>query len=327
MNAALKLQKRTVSTGGESYCDFVILLPEDFVLVGGERLTRPELSVRVYGDLSRPVIAVAGGISSSRAVADCDGEKGWWRDIVGPGCPIDLEKFCVIAFDFIPNEGELARRISTQDQAHALAVAFDSLSVEKLYAFAGASYGGMIALAFAEKFPLRVQNLCVVSAADRAHPAATAIRGVQRRIIQFARRHNDADEGVSLARQLAMITYRTPEEFAQRFDQPSTSHDCDRYEICNYLISRGRAFGLSAERYLALSDSLDRHTVQPSTIKADCLFVASQSDGLVPIEDMRRLAKETEHSSIIEIDTLYGHDAFLKETQKIGLQIKTFLEK
>jgi len=326
MNAAIRETQSAYAPAAGDFCDVSILLPANFVLAGGEKLSRPELRVRIYGDLAKPVIAVAGGISAGRIVADADGEKGWWREIAACGGAIDLQKFCVLAFDFLPNEGELARTITTSDQASALGAALDSLKIETLFAFAGASYGGMVALAFAADCPARVKHLCILSAADKPHPAATALRGVQRRIIDFARASGDADEGVCLARQLAMISYRTPEEFEARFDHAPGAAAGDPHEVCNYLISRGRAYDMSAERYLTLSDSVDRHRVDTAKIKAESLFIAARSDRLAPIDDMRRLARDIETSMLLEIDSLYGHDAFLKEAAVIGPVIKKFLE-
>ncbi len=326
MNAAIRKTKSAYAPAAGDFCDVSILLPADFVLAGGEKLSRPELRVRFYGDLAKPVIAVAGGVSAGRIVADADGEKGWWRDVVAAGGAIDLRKFCVLAFDFLPNEAELAHTITTGDQARALGAALDSLKLETLFAFVGASYGGMVALAFAATFPARVKHLCVLSAGDKPHPAATALRGVQRRIIEFARTSGDPNEGVCLARQLAMISYRTPEEFEARFDHAPGAAAGDPHEVCNYLISRGRAYNMSAERYLTLSDSVDRHCIDPARIKVDSLFIAVRSDRLAPVDGMRRLARDIETSTLVEIDSLYGHDAFLKETPVIGPVIKKFLE-
>ncbi len=308
------------------WCDVAVLLSADFRLESGEVLSHPELHLRIYGEIGRPIIAVSGGISSGRMVADSDADQGWWREIVCLGGAIDLDKFCVLSFDFLPNSGETARAITTLDQARALAIALDSLKIDQLYSFVGASYGGMTALAFAAAFPDRIERLCVVSAADRPHPAATALRGVQRRIVAFAISHGEEREGVALARQLAMVSYRTPDEFAARFThKPGVSAGAP-YDVCAYLIARGRAFDMSAQRYVSLSDSIDRHRVDVSRIHAACLLIAARSDQLVPINQMHTLARELASSSLIEIDSLFGHDAFLKETDALGPHIKKFLE-
>ncbi|NWG92869.1 MAG: homoserine O-succinyltransferase [Parvularculaceae bacterium] len=326
MTAVSRLLTEERDDAVDAGCDVGVLLPADFALESGDRLSRPEIVLRIYGDRALPKVLVAGGISAGRAVADHGREKGWWRAIVNGGGAVDLNDFCVIGFDFLPNVGEAARTISTGDQARALARALDAIKVAKLHAFVGASYGGMVALAFAEAFPHRLERLCVLSAADRPQPAATALRGVQRRIVAFARRVGAAEEGVSLARQLAMIAYRTPEEFAARFAHESGAAAGDPYDVCRYLISRGGAFRMSAERYVTLSDSIDRHAIDPRKVKAPALFLASLSDRLVPPEDIERLSRQVERGAYVAFNSLYGHDAFLKETATIGPVIKSFIE-
>ncbi len=326
MYAAIQEVPGTQAQAARDFCDVHIHLPADFGLDSGERLNRAELRLRIHGDLEKPVVAVAGGVSASRVVADTDTDKGWWSDIVARGGAIDLDHFCVLGFDFLPADIETAHAISTADQARALAVALTSLNIETLFAFAGASYGGMVALAFAAAYPARVKYLSIVSAAAKPHPAATALRGVQRRIIDFAQRVGEPREGVRLARQLAMISYRTPAEFETRFSHRPGADVGDPHEVCKYLIARGRAYPMSAERYLTLSDSVDRHCIDPTRIDADSLLIAVTSDQLAPVGDMRRLARDLQTATLCEISSLYGHDAFLKEAAIIGPFIKSFLE-
>ncbi len=326
MTAAIKEQAKTQSQRSQPFCDVSVFLPGDFTFESGERLSRPELKVRVYGDLEAPAIIVAGGISAGRDVADSKDGKGWWRDVAAPGGFIDLNKFCVIGFDFLPNAGETARTITTRDHARALADALDVLNVETLNAFVGASYGGMVGLAFAAEFPGRIERLCAISAPARAHPFATALRGVQRRIVNLAAKNGDPKAGVSLARQLAMVTYRTPEEFEARFDSAAGAGAGDPYDVCDYLVARGESYAMDAQRYVTLSDSIDRHRVEPAAIKAKTLIIAATSDRLAPAGDLRLLSSAIDGASFVEIASLYGHDAFLKEAGVIGPHIKKFLK-
>lgn len=306
--------------------DITVMLAPDFRLQSGEKLSRPEIALRLHGDKSKPAIVAAGGISAGRKVCDSAGEKGWWRDLIGEGRAVDLDRFCVIGFEFLPNAAETARTISSRDQARALAYALAKIDVERLHAIVGASYGGMVALAFAEEFPERLERLCAISAADRPHPAATALRGVQRRVVDFARRAGAPEEGVSLARQIAMVTYRTPTEFAARFDHAPGAEAGDPYPVCDYLIARGRAYQMAPERYLTLSDSIDRHSIDPARIAAPSLFIASSDDRLVPAADIERLAAGVENGVLRLVNSLYGHDAFLKEAASIGPIIQSFIE-
>ena len=327
MSAAIEERtEKGAATKSQPFCDVTVFLPPDFILDSGEILSRPELKIRIYGDLENPAIAVAGGISAGRDVAACKDSEGWWREIVAPGGFIDLDRYCVIGFDFLPNAGETAKTITTRDHARALADALDTVNVDKLHAFAGASYGGMIGLAFAELFPERIEKLCAISAPDRPHPSATALRGVQRRIIDFALKHGDGRGGVALARQLGMITYRTPEEFEERFESAPGEAAGAPYDICEYLISRGAAYGMDPRRYLTLSDSIDRHRADAAKVTAKTLVIAAESDRLVPLADLKRLAGAVEGARFAQIPSLYGHDAFLKEAAVVGPLIEEFLE-
>lgn len=321
----MAIAARRTCEAAPSYIDFCVPLGSSFTLDSGEILSRPVLRLRIHGDETLPAVIVAGGISAGRCAADAGSDRGWWREIVAEGGPIDPGRLCVIAFDFLPNPDETARTISTQDQARALALALDRLNINRLRAFIGASYGGMVGLAFASLFPGRLQRVCAISAADRPHPAATAVRGVQRRIVEFAARFGAAGEGVSLARQLAMIGYRTPEEFEARFDHRPGARAGDPYPVCEYLIARGEAFDMPASRYVTLSDSIDRHSIDGAALAVPGLFIAVSSDRLAPSADIRRLA-DAARGRFVEIRSDYGHDAFLKEAAVIGPLIRNFIE-
>lgn len=325
MNTSTKSSISRELHPGHDYCDINVVLPSWFKLESGESLSAPQINIRIHGSAEHPAVIASGGISSGRIVADTPGEKGWWANIAGAGRAIDPDDFCIIAFDFLPNDGERARRITTADQAHALAYALDILKIDQLHAFVGASYGGMVALKFAAEFPERVKKLCVISASDKAHPAATAIRGIQRRVIEFATNNGNAAGGVNLARQLAMITYRSAEEFETRFSPNVPNKETDLFPVCEYLTARGRAYAMEPTRYLTLSHSIDLHRVAPERIKAETLIVGATTDSLVPIADVNRTALAIPGGRCLEINSIFGHDAFLKETAAIGAAITSVI--
>lgn len=321
MSAVLKIEEC-----GADWRDAVVALPDGFILASGERLSQPQIALRLYGDPAKPVIAVAGGISAGRIVADAGEEKGWWAQYVAAGRSVDLNAYCVLGFDFLPNAEEHAQTISTDDQARALSVALGALGIEALNTFIGSSYGGMAALAFAAAYPDAVENLIIISASDRPHPFGTALRGVQRRIVELAASNGAPGEGVALARQLAMVSYRTPGEFAARFNHAPGDTAGDPYEVCDYLIARGKAFAMDPQRFVTLSDSIDRHSVDLKKIRAHTLFIAAQGDQLSPPGDIRRCAAGVHRARYVEIASQYGHDAFLKEAASIGPFIQSFLK-
>ncbi|RZJ98153.1 MAG: homoserine O-succinyltransferase [Brevundimonas sp.] len=295
--------------------DVSAAIPADFRLASGERLAADEIVGRLHGPTRGPVVVVAGGISSGRFAAN------WWSWAVRAGGPIDLDRVRVLAFDLLPGKTDPGVTITTADQARLLTLLLDALGETRVGAFVGASYGGCIGLAFATTFPERIGELVVISAAHRAHPAATAWRGVQRRVLAFARDCGREAEGVSLARELAMTTYRTADEFDWRFPATAPEQAGGAYPVCDYLIARGADYAeaTSADRWISLSDSLDRHTVEPEAVLCSLTLLGFTSDRLVPIEDLRVLAgRAPALRRFGEAGSIFGHDAFLKERELVG---------
>ena len=216
-------------------------IPDTFRLESGERLAAGSMIGRLHGPETGQLVVVAGGISSGRFAAR------WWSWAVRAGGPVDLDRARVLAFDLLPGRDEAGVTITTADQARLLALLLDALGEPVVDAFVGASYGGCVGLAFAAAFPERIGQLVAISAAHRSHPAATAWRGVQRRLLAFARDCGRESEGVALARELAMITYRTPEEFALRFGPTPPQAAGEPYPVCDYLIDRGATACRSSE--------------------------------------------------------------------------------
>ena len=295
--------------------DIHAAIPDDFRLESGQCLTATEVVGRLFGPDRAPLVVVAGGISSGRFATH------WWPSVVKAGGPIDLNRLRVLAFDLLPGRDEAGVTITTADQARLLALLLDALGERRIDAFVGASYGGCIGLAFAALYPERIGELVVISAAHRAHPAATAVRGVQRRLLAFARDCGREAEGVALARQLAMTTYRTADEFDLRFSQTPPPAAGDAWPVCDYLVAKGSAYAgaTSADRWISLSDSLDRHSIDPRTVRCPLTVVGFSSDTLVPIADSRELAAGAPNlRRLVEAPSIFGHDAFLKERELIG---------
>ena len=118
-----------------------------------------------------------------------------------------------------------------------------------------------------------------------------------------------------------MTTYRTAEEFALRFGPTAPAEAGQPYPVCDYLIARGAAYAgaTSADRWISLSDSLDRHRVDPRGVRCPITVIGVSSDTLVPIEDSRELARLAPNlRRLVEVRSVFGHDAFLKEREQIG---------
>lgn len=316
--------------------DAVVTLPAPWRLHYSDLLDDARMAYRLVGPPDAPVVAVLGGISSNRFVSSCS-ERGWWGAVAGPARGVDTDRFRVLGIDFLGGSGDSSApaaggsfpALSSLDQAQALGKVLDHLRLDSLHAIVGASYGGMVALAFAERMAHRVKHIIVMSAADRAHPLSTAWRSIQRQIVREALARADGPAGLRLARALAMTTYRSPAEFAARFGgAPTRGAERFRFPIEDYLFARGDHYAQQyrAESFLALSESIDLHEVDAAKIITPATLIAIREDQLVPFDDMRRLAARLAGpGNLIELNSLYGHDAFLKEPAMINPIIQAAL--
>jgi homoserine O-acetyltransferase len=162
--------------------------------------------------------------------------------------------------------------------------------------------------------------LLVLCASDRPHPLATAWRTVQREIVRLTLESGRAADGLKLARAFAMTTYRSSEELAARFGGPPTL-ESDRFvfPVERYLLARGRDYAARhrPESFLCLSESIDLHRIDAGRIFTPTIAVAIREDQLVPVADVRGMVARLGAGRLHEISSIYGHDAFLKESQQL----------
>lgn len=299
---------------------------------------RSSLAYEVSGVASGPVVLALGGISATRHVVSTadDSSPGWWEGLGGRGRALDTEQRRVLGVDFLDGgcdaRGAAERTITTHDQARAIVALLDALGIEQLDAAIGASYGGMVALALAEGWPERVRRLVVISAAHEPHPMSTALRTLQRRTVELGLRTGEATQAMIIARGLAMTTYRSAREFAERFPPADIAHDGERtgeLEVERYLRHSGERFAerMSPARFLALSLSADLHRVTPERIPVPTTLIAAQGDTLVPPSQMRALGGRLPNLRAIHtLRSRRGHDAFLTEAGRLSRLLITILD-
>lgn len=302
--------------------DVEVALPDHLHLYGTLTLAR------LVGAPDGPLVVALGGISANRFVAEAPGSgSGWWPGLVGRDCAIDPERHRILGLDFAADESGAAAP-STHDQAEVVAAAIRACGAGPAI-LVGASYGGMVALALAERWPELVSRLVIISAPAAPHPMSTAIRELQRRIVALGIGGGRAEEGLAIARGLAMTTYRTPEEFEARFAGGIDGADPLSVSAPGvYLRACGSRYSeiVSPGRFLSLSASIDRHRVDPRAISHPALVIGASSDRLVPPGQSRALAGALPDARLHILDCLYGHDMFLKEAEAIGALIAPFLE-
>ena len=287
----------------------------------GER--KVTLRYELLGAAGLPVVLVAGGISAHRHVVASETfpENGWANALAQAGRALDPSHRRLLAIDYIGADGKLDVPLETADQADAIVHLLDALHIEQLHAFVGYSYGALVGLQLAARHPTRLNKLVAVSGAHRAHPYAAAWRALQRKAVALGQLQCADAQGLSLARQFAMLSYRTPEEFGERFDAaPEIINGRVRCAAEDYLDAAGAQYvaRTPVTAYLRLSESIDLHRVDPAQVGVPTVVVAVEGDRLVPLADSVALVEGLgTRGQLRVLRSPYGHDAFLKETDKI----------
>ena len=285
----------------------------------------------MVGPADAPVVLVAGGISASRHLAATAQwpQAGWAQAVVGAGRTLDPARWRLLSLDYVGADGKLDAPIDTADQAQAIAGLLRCLGIGRLAAFVGYSYGALVGLQLAAGHPALLERLVVVSGAHRPHPYASAWRALQRRAVTLGQLQCGDAHGLALARQFAMLSYRTPEEFDERFiAPPQLRQGRVRVDAEDWLDAAGARFvsAMPATAFVRLSESIDLHRVDPAQVHAPVTAIAVEGDRLVPLTDMVALVEGLAGPKTLRVlRSRYGHDAFLKETDRIDALLASAL--
>lgn len=340
-----------------------------FVMRHGGSLPRFELAYETWGKLNEArdnAILIHTGLSaSSHARSHPDNtSNGWWEKFVGPGAPVNTDKYFVICSNVLggcfgssgPSSIDPATDkpygvsfplVTVEDMIRAQFLLLDHLGIEKLHTSVGASLGGMQSVCAASMYPDRVSRVVSISGALRAHPSSIAFRFIQRRILMSDPNWKNGDYygksfplvGMQNARALATITYRSAPEWEGRFvtrQQPDqVPNFCPDFEVEHYLEAAGDRFCTSYDpnSLLYISKAMDLFNLGEDVSKVECpvLVLGVVSDILFPVVQQREMVKtlrEAGNSKVVyfELNSLYGHDTFLLDVNSVGSAIKGHIE-
>ncbi len=326
-----------------------------FSLTSGEILPSVTLHYAMYGALNEArnnAILVPHALSGSARVAD------WWTDLFGEYSVFDLSKVCVIGINMISScygstgptsinpvtnqpYGRDFPLVSVKDNVRAQAKLIQHLGIEKLKAVIGGSIGGMQALQWAVDFPDRIKN-CIAVGAAPLDAMGLALNHLQREAIL-----QNPEKGLSLARQIAMCSYKSSDLFAERYarnpnrngENPYSSFD-GRFDVGGYLNYQGEIFyrRFNTDSYLFITKLMDNFDlslgydsleVALNRIRAKILLVGIESDWLFPTANIKTLTAQIltagADASYQNIFTNHGHDGFLAEPQQLVPIMKEFL--
>lgn len=272
-------------------------IPQDLPLDSGQRLIGGAIAYETYGTLNRDksnAILICHALTGDQYVASdhpITGKPGWWVRMVGPGKPIDTDKYFVICANVIgscmgstgpasiaPDGKPYAMRfpvITIRDMVRGTIALLDGLGIDTLHAVVGGSMGGMQTLSLAANWPARAERFLVIASTARHSAQNIAFHEVGRQAIMadpawakgmyYADNGNGPEAGLAVARMAAHITYLSEEGLTEKFgrrlqdrDAKSFGFDAD-FQVESYLRYQGAGFTqrFDANSYLFITRAMD----------------------------------------------------------------------
>ncbi|NUN69806.1 MAG: homoserine O-acetyltransferase [Bacteroidetes bacterium] len=313
--------------------------------------------------------ALTGSAHAAGRSSDDPRSAGWWDSFIGPGRPLDTERFFVISSNFLggcygttgsssidPQTGRpfglSFPQMTVRDMVRVQQALIHALGVKRLATVIGGSLGGMQVLEWGVMFPELVASLIPIATSAQHSPWAVGLNDLARQAIMNDPEWRNGEyypfgqptKGFSLARQIAMMSYRSGIEFAQRFGRERLKNNDDSrfdernlFQVESYLSYQGVKLveRFDANTYLYITRAMDLHDVAQGrgsvdavlgSIRVPVLSVGIDTDILYPASEQRAIASAIPNSLYIEISSPYGHDAFLIEFEQMAAIVRDFLK-
>lgn len=321
----------------------------------GAELSEVRIAYRTWGELAP---------SRDNAVLICHALTGsadadlWWPGLMGPGRALDPASDFILCSNVlggcygstgptspVPGGGRWYGPdfppVTVRDMVRAQHGLLDALGVERLALVLGGSLGGMQALEWAAMFPERVEAFAPISTSGRHSPWCIGFSAAQRQAVTadpdfeggWYEPGKGPRRGLGLARQIAMLTYRSRQGFERRFGRSAAS--LGRFEIESYLDYQGEKLALrfDANTYLTLTRAMDSHDLGRERgayeevlagITQPALVVTCASDLLYQSAEQEELARLLPRATLAHLASSEGHDAFLIEIDELSQLIREF---
>ena len=302
---------------------------EQYTTMSGEQMDL-QLSYKLFGLPlgSAPVVLVNHSLTGN---ADVSGENGWWSELIGDDKVIDTQQYTILAFNF-PGNGvdnnliDNYEHLVLRDIANLFKAALDQLGMDKLYAAIGGSIGGALVWEMGASFPELIENLIPVACDWKTSSWVLANTLLQDRIL-----HNSKNP-LQDARIHAMMCYRTPESFKDRFGR-SIHEEKEMFNIDSWLLYHGEKLN---NRFHLQAYKLMNHLLRTIDItegRGSFEEVASQIKGSIHLisidtdlfftdaenrETYSRLMERKVNLHYHTISSVHGHDAFLIEYEQLN---------
>jgi len=268
-----------------------------FTLRCGETLAGFELVYETYGRLNASrsnALLVCHALSGNHHAAGYhqagEARPGWWESCIGPGKPIDSDRFFVVSLNNLggchgstgptsidPNTGkEYGPRfpiVTVEDWVDSQVLLANHLGIDKFAAVVGGSLGGMQAMRWAIDYPERLHSAVLIACAARLSPQNIAFNEIARQAInsdphfhggEYRQHGTNPDLGLTLARMIGHVTYLSDDGMRQKFGRELKSGDINagkdvEFQVESYLHHQGRSFSkrFDANTYLLMTKALD----------------------------------------------------------------------
>ncbi|MHB1127285.1 MAG: homoserine O-acetyltransferase MetX [Bacillota bacterium] len=353
--------------------------PRLFRLESGAKIGPITVAFETYGVLNSEgdnailiLHALTGDAHAAGKKTTEDHAVGWWDRMIGPGRPFDTRKYFVICSNVLgscygttgpaspdPASGQCYRMdfpvVTIRDMVRVQKALIEHLGVRRVVTATGGSMGGMQALEWAVTYPDFLDSVIPIATSGRMSAFGIAYNEVQRRSILLDPRwqngqYDPADppaEGLSLARMIGTITYKSDVSFTMKFGRTFAGSGKEdyfrfdsRFEVENYLEYQGNKLvqRFDANSYLYLTKAMDLHDVGRgydsydqalSRIRAPLLAIGINSDFLYLPHQQKEivniLQKHGRPAKYVELDSPYGHDSFLIEFDMMAPIVRDFL--
>ncbi|SMO52789.1 homoserine O-acetyltransferase MetX [Gracilimonas mengyeensis] len=333
----------------------VLTFDTPFTTESGFVLEKPQIAYQSWGSLNENrdnVVFICHALTGNTEADE------WFGGLFGKDKPFDPDRHFILCPNILgscygstgptsinPETGKPYQadfpNITIRDIVRFNQQLLDDLEINGIELMVGGSLGGMTALEFAVMDD-RIERACVMGM-GKAHTAwAIGISEAQRMAIYADAHWNDGfyDEknppkkGLAAARAMAMITYRTPENYEQKFGR-DVHPQKDVYQVESYLNYQGQKLveRFDANTYVTLSKAMDFHDVARGRgtfkeilrkLDIPVLVIGFTSDKLYPIEEQQELAQLIPNSRLAELESPYGHDAFLIEFDQLNVELNNF---
>ncbi len=284
--------------------------------------------------------------------------KDWFSGLFADDGIIDLSRHFVLCINNLgscygstgpasinPDSGKPYQadfpEITIRDVVQSQQLLLDQLEINSVELAIGGSMGGMIALEFG-LLDSRIKSMALIAMGASHSPWAIGISHAQRQAIYadknwrngFYEPDKPPKKGLEAARSLAMITYRSAQNYEHKFGR-NFNQSKSLFEVESYLEYQGQKLSsrFDVNSYITLSKAMDTHDVGRNRdsiesalrqINIPTIVVGINSDLLYPVHEQKQLAQLIPNAILQEIDSPHGHDAFLIEFNQINQHLKNF---